>query len=162
LNQVVSWDGYGYVLPLPESLQRKNNPWYFGVPQPTEGLESVDPNLKAAYEPFGLMYMNRNGVEARTGCSMQASGLVLHNPCRYIRIAHWHCDLKTHTAKNRSDKGDIMTKINEYVGEQEPTFGEKLPEFFSCSHFDVGISCLNSTSPSSSDDDCGGIYLGEL
>lgn len=101
--------------------------------------------------------MNMNGVERRGACGFKSGGMVLHNPCRHIRVAHWHCDSKTH-GKHKVDQPQFMLKINQTVAINQPKFGMPLSEFQSCGVFHVADSCLST----GGEEDCGGIYLGPL
>ena len=140
-----SWDGYALVLPLPSALVVSGNPWFNGAPPQDDHM--VGNSMANAYYPWGVVHMNSLGVEGRTLCGLQSAGLIVHNPCRYIRVAHWHCEAKTHFGKNnRFDRGPFFQIINDYV-KDHPEFG--LPT--NCEKTAMGLSTLECAS------NCGGI-----
>jgi len=97
------------------------------------------------------MYMNMFGAEGRATCGFLGAGLVLHAPCRHVRVAHWHCEDKTHLLnKIRWDKGELFDAINEYIADK-PQFGNTAE----CSQ----IMSFDTARCSRGDDDCGGIEL---
>jgi hypothetical protein len=146
----LSWDGYAFVLPLPAELFEPGNPWFKGIPKPEDMDAAKYATMKQAAIGTGTLMTNNLGVEARTMCALRSAGLVVHAPCELIRVAHWHCEAKTHMGKNnRFDRLVFLELMNAYVAEH-PQYGQPV-DYAACS------STITSICPTG---DCGGIEVG--
>jgi len=145
----LSWDGYAFVMPLPAELYEPGNPWFKGVPKPDSMDALTYDKMKQAAIGTGTLMTNNLGVEARTMCALRSAGLQVHAPCEVIRVAHWHCEAKTHMGKNnRFDRLNFLEMMNDYVI-QNPKYGKPV-DYADCS------STITSTCPTGY---CGGINV---
>ena len=143
----LSWDGYAFVLPLPKELFEQGNPWFLGIPKPADMDAKLYNTMRQAVIGTGTLMMNNLGVEARTMCALQSAGLEVHAPCEVMRVAHWHCEAKTHMGKNnRFDRRVFLELMNKHVTEN-PKYGKPV-DIDKCS------SAITSSCPAGV---CGGI-----
>lgn len=96
----------------------------------------------------GLMRMNMIGAEGRATCGLLGAGLTLHAPCRHVRVAHWHCEDKTHAInKIRWDRGAYFDAINAFIEAGHAEYGVRVNSDLAMT-FDTN-TCARG--------DCGGI-----
>jgi hypothetical protein len=84
---------------------------------------------------------------------LESAGLSVHAPCRHVRVAHWHCEPKTHAGNNRFDRANYFDLINAYLV-SHPRFG--VPSNCAAAMaFDVAKTCTEV-------DGCGGVTVGHF
>lgn len=135
-TRVQSWDAFAFLMPLPKGLRAVGNPW-FGNMAAGEAIGwgyggasgHINVNMRAEIKALAAgadrdaersvftspLVMNYQGAENRVACALRSNGLNLYAPCKFVRLAHWHCTPKTHHGKQRADRPPQLKLVNDLL-----------------------------------------------